>query len=137
MERKFKMIVGIAAMTAFFVLFAACKKENQSNFQDSDHMSLTLPLSRTGGYWVEHEVQGHRVYDASREIRCLEDSDICFSYYTWQEGNDRGVECHDCLLFFPKNDNVGEEPYPTNEFIHVTDFSYDENTGLLKFRVVE
>ena len=131
------MIVGIATMTAFLTLSAACKKETVSNSMDSDYLSSTILPSRSGGYWVEHEVPGKRVFDGSGEIRCLDDSGKCFSYYTWQEGNERGVECHDCLLFFPKNDNVGDEPYPTNEFIHVTDFSYDENTGLLKFRVVE
>lgn len=137
MNKKIKTIVGIATMTAFLTVFAACKKESVSNSPDSDYMSATISPSRTGEYWVEHVVPGKRVFDGSYEIRCLEDSGKCFSYYTHNEENKSGVECHDCLLFFPKNDNVGEEPYPTNEFIHVTDFSYDENTGLLKFRVVE
>lgn len=124
------------AMTTFIGVFAACKKNDEPVTPDSNCNFVTMPPSRTGGYWLEHTVSGKRVYDAICEIRCLDGSGVCFKYYTWEQETERNIEKNSCLLLFPKDDNLEEVPYPIDEFLRVSDFSYDENTGSLKFKQI-
>ena len=128
--------MGTVIVTLFLSLFASCKKEDEAVVANSQNYNNSLPIPRTGGYWVEHIVKGTRVFDHTDAILCLESSDDCFSYYTWVQGPLRSVVENDCYLYFPEYDEGVNEPYPTNVFIHVSDLVYDENSGLLKFRII-
>lgn len=137
--KKFRILMGAVALAVVAATVIGCKKEESSRGLMVSQIDYDTAQSRTDGHWVEKIVVGER-FDNWEGIHCIGKTGTCLKYKEWVEKakhqQEDGYENVEYVLL-PSTSSDGQEIYPTDVWLHVSDFDYNIRSGHVSFKVIK